>query len=102
MKRTALSFFLLLIGLVQISWAQPQIAWANGTGSSGIDQGNAIAVDAGRNVMVAGDFNGSMDFDPGPGFNTLTSMWIELPRKHLVISALFVKPSGFGSRSFLN
>lgn len=78
MKRIALSFFLLLIGWAHAAWAQPAIAWANGTGGSGIDQGNAIAVDSDRNVVVAGDFNGSMDFDPGPGIHTLTTMGVDI------------------------
>ncbi|MBK9453319.1 MAG: SBBP repeat-containing protein [Bacteroidetes bacterium] len=78
MKRFALSSFLLFLGWAQAVWAQPLIDWAHGTGSTGIDQGNAIAVDTFGNVLVAGDFNGSLDFDPGPGIHTLTTMGVDM------------------------
>ncbi|MBL0018886.1 MAG: SBBP repeat-containing protein [Bacteroidetes bacterium] len=78
MKRFALSSFLLFLGWAQAVWAQPLIDWAHGTGSTGINQGNAIAVDTFGNVLVAGDFNGSMDFDPGPGIHTLTTMGVDM------------------------
>ncbi len=78
MKRFALSSFLLFLGWAQAVWAQPLIDWAHGTGGTGIDQGNAIAVDTFGNVLVAGDFNGSLDFDPGPGIHTLTTMGVDM------------------------
>ncbi|HKR07077.1 MAG TPA: SBBP repeat-containing protein [Bacteroidia bacterium] len=39
----------------------------------GAEFGNSIAVDGAGNVFTTGYFNGSPDFDPGPGIFTLTS-----------------------------
>ena len=38
--------------------------WTRSVGGSGLDQGLAIATDSAGNVLVAGLFNGSVDFDP--------------------------------------
>jgi hypothetical protein len=47
--------------------------WARGLGEISLDQGQAVAVDAGGNVYTVGDFRGTVDFDPGPGTYNLTS-----------------------------
>ncbi|MDX2208480.1 MAG: hypothetical protein SFU57_12640 [Gemmatimonadales bacterium] len=39
--------------------------WAHLIGSSGDDEGRAVAVETGGTVLVAGLFNGTVDFDPG-------------------------------------
>lgn len=41
--------------------------WARSVGDSGGDYGRAIAVDAAQNVYVLGEFQNTVDFDPGPG-----------------------------------
>jgi gliding motility-associated-like protein len=41
--------------------------WARSVGNSGGDYGRAIAVDAAQNVYVMGEFQNTVDFDPGPG-----------------------------------
>lgn len=40
--------------------------WAKSFGSQNIEFGEAIAIDASGDVIVAGYFNDSIDFDPGP------------------------------------
>ncbi|HKR04008.1 MAG TPA: T9SS type A sorting domain-containing protein [Bacteroidia bacterium] len=42
--------------------------WANSTG------GNFLKIDASGNSYIAGVFNGTRDFDPGPGLDTMTSV----------------------------
>jgi hypothetical protein len=49
------------------------LIWAKGMGGTGEDQPLAIAVDASGNVLTTGAFNGTADFDPGPGTSNLTS-----------------------------
>ncbi|MBL7974480.1 MAG: hypothetical protein JNJ85_06185, partial [Candidatus Kapabacteria bacterium] len=50
--------------------------WAHsfGDGTAGQEAGRAIAVDASGNIYVAGDYYGTVDFNPGSGTATLTSM----------------------------
>ncbi|AXY74816.1 hypothetical protein D3H65_12850 [Paraflavitalea soli] len=42
-------------------------------GSTTSDAGNALALDAAGNVYLGGQFNGTVDFDPGAGVEELTS-----------------------------
>ncbi len=41
--------------------------WAKSVGSTSIDEARGIAVDNNNNVYVAGDYNATIDIDPGPG-----------------------------------
>ena len=42
-------------------------------GGPGTDRGSTLAVDGAGNITVAGDFQHTVDFDPGPGTTLLTS-----------------------------
>ena len=48
--------------------------WAKQIGDGGWDVGASIATDAAGSVYVSGQFDGSVDFDPGPGTTTLTAV----------------------------
>lgn len=49
------------------------LAWAKIIGNTGVDEGKDIAVDFLGNIYCTGFFTGTVDFDPGPGVNNLTS-----------------------------
>jgi hypothetical protein len=65
---------LLIIFLCGMQWcmAQQSLMWAKGlegTGSAGL----STITDAAGNVINGGQFNGTVDFDPGPGIFTLST-----------------------------
>jgi hypothetical protein len=69
-------FFPLLCAFLLIGFsnsAQPALQWAKQIGALGFDRGEDVAVDANGNVYVAGSFEETVDFDPGPGTYTLYS-----------------------------
>ena len=47
--------------------------WAKTIGGTSGDFGKSISVDTSGNVYIIGDFQGTVDFDPGPGTFNLTS-----------------------------
>ncbi len=47
--------------------------WAKGIGGSGDDWGQGVAVGPNGNVYLTGEFQGTVDFDPGTGVANLTS-----------------------------
>ncbi|MDZ7649717.1 MAG: SBBP repeat-containing protein [Cytophagales bacterium] len=48
------------------------LIWAKSIGSASGDAGNSVTTDASSNVYSTGFFNGTADFDPGPGTLNLT------------------------------
>lgn len=49
------------------------LVWAKRVGGAGPDFGYGISADIEGNVYIAGNFNGTADFDPGPGIKNLIS-----------------------------
>ena len=60
---------LLLLSLSQTT--QAQIAFRIGSDST--DSGRDLSLDKDGNIIIAGSFGGTVDFDPGPGIHNLTS-----------------------------
>jgi len=50
--------------------------WAKRVGSTGYDSGVGIVIDSFSNIVITGTYGNSVDFDPGPGTYTLSSMFI--------------------------
>lgn len=65
-------FFLLFIS--KIYQAQISHQWSNSFGGVNSEYGQAIASDPSGNVYVTGIFTGVVDFDPGPGTATISSV----------------------------
>lgn len=53
--------------------ANGQYQFAFSVGSSGLDVARGLGLDNNGNIYVIGDFNNTVDFDPGPGTAFLTS-----------------------------
>src|SRR5215213_7443409 len=71
MKKIYVPF--LITALVIQSASAQSLEWVRGMGGSGVDFGQAIAVDNAGNVYSTGLFMNTADFDPGPGVFNLTS-----------------------------
>jgi hypothetical protein len=67
-------FILLLVLLAPPAGQAATFGYARGFGGPSTDQALAIAVDEAGNAYLAGPFNGTVDFDPGPGTVNLTSL----------------------------
>ncbi|MBD2700192.1 SBBP repeat-containing protein [Spirosoma sp. BT702] len=67
---------LIWVGLTTAAYAQTFV-WAKQM-AGGFNSGKSIAVDGAGNVYTAGFFNGTVDFDPGPGDFSLTATDIDM------------------------
>jgi len=63
----------LLILTISLGANAQTFEWATNFGGNGGDEGQSTAVDAIGNVYVTGNFQGTVDFDPGPGSAIHTS-----------------------------
>jgi len=76
------------------------LLWAVSFGSNGDDQGRSITVDASGNVYATGSFNGTVDFDPGPGTtNLITAGKTDIFVVRLNTSGNFVWAKNMGGSS---
>lgn len=71
MKRRLL-FMLVSVAALNASHAQ-SFEWAKSFGGGNNDSGYSLATDASGNVYTAGQFYGTVDFDPGPNEFNLTA-----------------------------
>lgn len=72
---TAFSIVVFCLFVEFVSLAQaPELVWAKSVGGTGIEFGHGIVTDASGNVYVVGRYEGTADFDPGPGTFNLTSV----------------------------
>ena|GEM_PF-2476083 len=51
-----------------------KLVWVKQIGGSGSDQGSVVQVGTTGDVYITGSFNGTVDFDPGPGTHFLTNL----------------------------
>lgn len=54
--------------------ASGNFVWAKSIGGSSSDAGRSMALDVSGNLYTTGNFEGTVDFDPGPGTFNLTSI----------------------------
>lgn len=57
--------------------AAPELSWAKNFTAMGENVGHDIAVDASGNVYTTGRFEGTVDFDPGPGVFEVTAVGMD-------------------------
>ncbi len=75
--------------------------WAKSIGGTSNDIANSIAVDLSGNVYTTGYFSGTMDFDPGIGTYTITSVGADdIFISKLDASGNFVWGKNFGGTSY--
>ena len=61
-----------------------KLVWAKSMGDFRYQAGYAITLDSAKNIFITGIFFGSLDFDPGPGVTTLSSVGNEeIGRAHV-------------------
>jgi hypothetical protein len=68
--------FLIVLSINTLGFFAQNFQWAKGIGGPFFDGSNVVALDASENVYTTGTFKGTVDFDPGPGINNLTSLGV--------------------------
>jgi len=72
------NFLVFILFIVNLKLSCQSNFWARALGGNDNDRGSAIAVLKNGNVITAGSFSGTADFDPGPGTQTLTAQTSDL------------------------
>jgi len=95
MKKYYLAAIIAIFCFIEKTNAQaPNWLWAKTIGGIGNDIGRSVAVDDSGNVFVGGSFEGTVDFDPGPGVYNMTSAGI--------LDAYFIKLDASGNLVWAN
>ena len=89
MKKYLIVLFMLnkVILCAQIA---PVFHWAKGHGGIDYDDFKGVCMDAVGNVYITGTYTGTIDFDPGPGVYTLSTIY-----RNVFITKLDVSGSDF-------
>lgn len=75
MKRRVILYLFVFLHLFYPSLILSQnFHWAKSAGSLGLDEGISITTDNYGNSYSVGHFSGNVDFNPGPGLDTLTAI----------------------------
>lgn len=74
MKTLLLILFALSVVSITTYSQAPQLQWVQQIGGSYEDFATSVATDASGNVYTIGNFNGTVDFDPGTGIVNLTGI----------------------------
>lgn len=79
-----------------------QLAWAFAFGNTGPDRANDVAITPEGDIVVAGHFEGAVDFDPGPGSLLLTAAPFQARAFILKLSATgeLVWAAGLGNDTY--
>jgi hypothetical protein len=67
-------YLFIVLYFLPLCIAAQNIAWMKQVGNWNDDWGKGMTVDAAGNIYFCGDFSSTVDFDPGPGSYSLTSV----------------------------
>ncbi|MBU0943468.1 MAG: SBBP repeat-containing protein [Proteobacteria bacterium] len=69
----SLFFLAVVLPVSLVHGSDGDFVWAKAIGAKESDRGHSIFIDTSGNIYTTGLFNGTVDFDPGPGIFNLTS-----------------------------
>ena len=95
-----LTFFCVFL-IVALAANSQTLSWAKQIGGASDEYGSSIVVDRSGNVYTTGQFNGTADFDPGPGtFNMTSAGYNDIFVTKLNSSGNFVWAKQMGGTSY--
>jgi gliding motility-associated-like protein len=80
--------------------AQGNFVWANSLNGGGSGEGLDLVIDKADNVYVDGDFNGTVDFDPGAGSFVINNLYDQTVLAKFSADGGFIYASGFEGSSY--